>query len=250
MADVYLYVDETGNLDYETAGKEGASRYFGFGSVVFTGAHHAALWSGFELRVRLAAQGVDVQNGFHAINDSTQTRNEVFTELGWHVARIDATFLYKENAYESVKSRGQMGLYRMAWYLHFKEVALRVASKGDTLHVIAGTFGTRARAAEAKAALKDVCNQIDRSIVLCVWTAGSSWGLQLADYALWAIQRNLERGDCHWYESRVKPALKTEFYPWGRHPRRLKAQESRLSTKGSHPLDDFSPASTVDHISV
>lgn len=219
MADVYLYVDETGNLDYGGGSKPG-ERYFGFGSVVFKGAHHTALWAGFELRLRLAASGLDLPQGFHAVNDTTATRNAVFEELMWHVSRVDTTFLYKENARDYVREKGQDYLYRLAWYLHFKEIALRVSDRGDTLYVIAGTFGTRSRASTARAALAAVCEQVDRKIVLCVWSSASSWGLQMADYALWAVQRNLERGSCAWYEKSVQPSVKTEFFPWGRHPRR------------------------------
>lgn len=220
MADIYLYVDETGNLDYDVDGKKGGTRYFGFGSIVFKGAHHTALWAGFDLRVRLAASGLDLPQGFHAVNDSTATRNAVYQELMWHVARVDTTFLYKESAYPSVRARGQDYLYRLAWYLHFKQIALQVSNPGDTLYVIAATFGTRSRAATARAALAEVCQQVDRNIVLCVWSSASSWGLQMADYALWAVQRNLERGSCAWYETSVKPSVRTEFFPWGRHARR------------------------------
>ena len=104
----------------------------------------------------------------------------------------------------------------MAWYLHFKEIATRVSGPDDTLYVIAGTFGTRKRQAEAEAALRDVCNQVDRQIKLCVWEASSSWGLQVADYALWATHRNLVGRSCHWYDRDIAPVLETTFLPWGR----------------------------------
>ncbi|MGI5159364.1 hypothetical protein [Microbispora sp. CA-102843] len=37
--------------------------------------------------------------------------------------RFDTTFLAKENAYDSVRNKGDLYLYRMAWFLHFKEIA-------------------------------------------------------------------------------------------------------------------------------
>lgn len=100
--------------------------------------------------------------------------------------------------------------------LHFKEIARQIASKGDRLIVVAGTFGTHKRRAQAEAALADVCSQIDRDITLCVWDAASSWGLQVADYALWAVHRDLEGRVCDWYEPYVKPHLESVFTPWGR----------------------------------
>lgn len=35
--DVYMYADETGNLDYDVAG--GGSKYFGIGTATWTGEH-------------------------------------------------------------------------------------------------------------------------------------------------------------------------------------------------------------------
>src|SRR5690606_23235042 len=35
VADVYLYADETGNLDFDGAAKQGGSAYFGFGTAMF-----------------------------------------------------------------------------------------------------------------------------------------------------------------------------------------------------------------------
>ena len=117
-----------------------------------------------------------------------------------------------------VRAKGQMYLYQMAWYLHLKEVALRVAKPADSLYVIAGTFGTKKRRVEAETALHEVCDQIDRNIQLCVWEASSSWGLQVADYALWATHRHLTGRSCHWYDRDIKPLEKTKFLPWGQDP--------------------------------
>lgn len=117
-----------------------------------------------------------------------------------------------------MKKRGEMYLYKMAWFLHLKDVALRVSTPGDTIYVVAATFGTAARQTAAKLALADVCSQIDRKIVLCVWKASSSWGLQVADYGLWALQRRLEGKTCSWLEPCILPTVRTEFRPWGTAP--------------------------------
>lgn len=108
-----------------------------------------------------------------------------------------------------------MRLYKMAWYLHFKEIARQVANSNDHLYVIVGEFGTAQRRTQAKAALQDVCNQVDRQITLCVWRSVSSWGLQAADYGLWATQRNLEQKRCTWFQSAVAPTLSSFYRPWG-----------------------------------
>lgn len=215
MADVYMYADETGNLDYAAGDKEGATKYFGFGTAVFRDDHGRHLFEGLKLRAHLEGRSLPLPRGFHAVNDSARTRNEVFQLIRLQAPRFDATFLWKAKAYPSVRARGQMYLYKMAWYLHFKEIATQVSNRGDTLYVIVGTFGTAARKAEAVTAVREVCNQVDRKIVLCAWEAATSWGLQVADYGLWAMQRQLERKTCTWYAPCVHPTVRSFYTPWG-----------------------------------
>lgn len=216
MADIYLYADETGNLDYDGEGKQGASAYFGFGTATFNGGHGNAMFSAMQLRAELAADGLNLHEGFHAVNDKWSTKDAVFKLIEQQAPRFDTTFLHKASAYDGVKARGQHYLYKMAWHLHLKDVALRVSTRADTLYVIAGTFGTASRQTAAKLALADVCNQIDRDIKLCVWKSSSSWGLQAADYGLWATQRKLEGRKSEWYDSCIRPTHMTDFYPWGK----------------------------------
>lgn len=220
LAKVYIYADETGNLDYEVE-KAGASEYFGFGTAVFDAAHPDALWGGLRLRARLAAgengrPGVGLPKGFHAIQDTIPTKVAVFKEIARQAPRFDSTFLLKRNAQAHVRAAGSMRLYKMAWYLHFKYIAQRVSNPGDTLIVIVASFGTKARQTEAQAALEDVCRQMNRKFVLCVWDASTAWGLQVADYGLWAIQRDLESRSGTWYADYIDELCESVFAPWGR----------------------------------
>lgn len=215
VTDVFLYADETGNLDYEAGVGNGESPYFGFGTAAFTGDHGAQLFRGLATRAALSAAGLDLPGGFHAKNDTTLTRQAMFDLIQASAPRFDMTFLCKPNAYQSVKDRGQMYLYKMAWYLHLKEVALRVSSSTDKLYVVAGTFGTKRRATEARQALTDVCHQVNRDITLCVWESASSWGLQVADYGLWAAHRNMVGRSSGWFHDAVEPNIRTSFRPWG-----------------------------------
>jgi len=216
MTDVFLYADETGNLDYEAGvGSNRESPYFGFGTAAFTGDHGSQLFRGLATRAGLSALGLYLPGGFHAKNDTTATRQAMFDLIKESSPRFDMTFLCKPNAYPLVKNRGQMYLYKMAWYLHLKEVAMRVASPADKLYVVAGTFGTKRRATEAREALADVCRQVDRDITLCVWESASSWGLQVADYGLWAAHRNLMGRSSGWFRDAIEPNIQTSFRPWG-----------------------------------
>lgn len=216
MSDVFVYADETGDLDMSDS--PGASRYFGFGTAVFPDGHGDVLWEGLRLRCRLEQDGVRVPSGVHAKNDSHRTRGEVYQLIARQRPRFDTTFSLKANAYDRVKAAGQVRLYKLAWYLHFKEIARQVSEAGDTMFVIIGSLKTNNKRQAIRLALEDVCQQMarDRKIVPCIWDAPSAWGLQVADYGLWAVQRTLARRPCSWYQSAVEPTLQSIFTPWGR----------------------------------
>lgn len=210
-----MYADETGDLDM--TGSAGASSYFGFGTAVFADGHGRELWDGMRLRCDMESKGVKLPRGFHAKNDSHATREEVFALIKAQRPRLDTTFLYKKNAYHSIKEAGQVRLYKMAWYLHFKEIAHRVTVSGDRLFVIVGTLQTNNKRDAIRHALEDVCQQVrGRTIIPCIWEAQSAWGIQVADYGLWATQRVLEKRECKWFDQSVAPLLRTNFAPWGR----------------------------------
>lgn len=210
-----MYADETGNLDYSPQGKAGATDYFGFGTAVFPDDHGQHLFGGLQLRASLEAKGLHLPKGFHAINDAKQTKSDMFALICDQAPRFDTTFLYKANAYDYVRARGEMYLYKMAWFLHFKQIATQVCGPEDHLCVIVSTIGTSARRQLAKAALEEVCAQVSRSITLCYWDAATSWGLQVADYGLWAVQRHVTGKKCEWFEPYVKPTLQSRYMPWG-----------------------------------
>ena len=126
-----MYADETGDLDM--SGKSGSSTYFGFGTAVFDRDHGQELWEGLRLRMELERKGLWLPKGMHAKNDSAATRNEVFDLVAKQAPRFDTTFLCKANAYEHVKAQGQLRLYKMAWFLHFKDIVRRVSRAGDTI---------------------------------------------------------------------------------------------------------------------
>ncbi|TQS30416.1 DUF3800 domain-containing protein [Microbispora sp. KK1-11] len=211
-----MYADETGDMG--VPGISGVSRYFGCGTAVFRGEHGERIWQGLRLRCDLERRGVSLPKGRHAKDDSQSTRDEVFDVIKDQRPRIDATFLYKGNAHPSVRER-QQWLYKLAWFSHFRQIVSQVSGPGDTLYVIAASLTTSRKVMNAREALRDVCGQFDadREIVLCVWDAQSTWGIQVADYSLWAVQRHLENRPCKWFESHVKPNVRSLLTPWGRH---------------------------------
>lgn len=53
-AEKYLYIDETGTLDFESRPGEA---YFGIGTACYVGNHQGDIWVGFKLRTELEARG-------------------------------------------------------------------------------------------------------------------------------------------------------------------------------------------------
>jgi hypothetical protein len=75
MADVYLYLDETGDMG--VSGKPHDSPYFGLGSAMFVGEHARAVWEGMQLRLSLEAENLRLPDGMHAHKDKPTVRHRV-----------------------------------------------------------------------------------------------------------------------------------------------------------------------------
>jgi hypothetical protein len=139
---------------------------------------------------------VRLPRGFHAKNDSRATRADVFAVIRQLRPRFDTTFLLKAKASKSVVDGGQVHLYRTACYLHVKHVADLVTRPGDRLFVIVGSLQTHNKRDAMRHALEDACSAVGgRTIVLCIWDAPSSWGLQVADYGLWPLTASSRAGN-------------------------------------------------------
>lgn len=95
MTDHYLYLDETGTLDFEDRPGE---EYFGVGTAHFEGDHRDAIWEGHQLRVGLEAKGIKLPKGLHAKNDSHSTRGDVYATIAAQQVRFYATLLKKSLA--------------------------------------------------------------------------------------------------------------------------------------------------------
>jgi len=217
MADIYLYADESGDLDL--TGTPGSSAFFGFGTAAFEGEHGNRLWEGLQLRCELERRGVHLHRGFHAKNDSRATRGEVFALIAAQAPRLDVTFLLKASTSPDVRSRGPIALYQTALLLHLTGVISQVGGPADTVYVIVGSLHTSRKRDAIRHAVEDALLHLGkrhtRALIPCIWDAPSSWGIQVADYGLWAVQRDLEGRPSEWLESCVRPSLTSLATPWG-----------------------------------
>lgn len=125
--------------------------------------------------------------------------------------------LLKANAYPYVRNAGEVRLFKLAWYMHFNRIAQEASSPGDRLFVVVATLGTNKRKQLFEAALDDVCvkqGPQDREIILCHWDCKTTWGLQMADYGLWAIQRSVDKGQDAYLDA-IRPLIASLTFPWG-----------------------------------
>ena len=212
MANIYLFADETGDLGYNL---QTGSQFFGFGTAAYLGEFTPNFAGAFKLRCSLEGAGVAIKEGFHASNDRWRIRNQIFELIKSEPVRFDFTFLNKANAREHVKARGDLRLYKQAWYLHFKEVARQIAGPNDVIYSVMGDIQTKARKREIESAIRDVAMQVsDRTIVPIIWNSRTSWGLQVADYGLWEAQRKLKNENVEWWDDCIAPKHATFFRPW------------------------------------
>jgi hypothetical protein len=207
MARKYVFVDESGNLDFKKA--QGASEYFVLVSV--TTDDCSAGTRLLELRRDMAWEGLGLASEFHATDDLQEIRDRVFALITGNQIRVDATIVEKCKTQPHLRS-SEPRFYKNVWYQHMKYVVPKVAKAGDELFVVAASLGTKKMRKAFHDAIKDVMQQVSptTSYRVAFWTAASEPCLQIADYCAWAIQRKWERGDERSY-ALLKDKVRSEF---------------------------------------
>lgn len=190
-----MFSDEAGDFTFRTT--PGASRYFVIATVTLEDCS-----VGDELQAlqrELAWSGVVVE-AFHASQDRAGVRNRVYDLIAGSNIRIDATALDKRKTEPHI-AKNPVYFYKRASYLHFKYVIPLVATKADDLMVVASSLTMKKKKDALHEAVRDVVSQASPThrFVTAFLRNDTDPCLQLADYAAWAVQRKLEKGDAHWY---------------------------------------------------
>jgi hypothetical protein len=209
VADKYVFSDEAGNFDFSL--NSGASRYFVLCTVTMNDCTVGDEL--LALRRELGWKGLHLDSVFHATEDQQAVRDEVYNLLDGSDFRVDATILEKRKAQLHLQSEN--GLYKMAWYLHFKYVARLIAKRDDRLFVTAASLGTKRKRKRFHTAVDDVVLQVSpcQSHRVAFWPMESDPCLQVADYCTWGIQRKWELSDTRSYD-RIKSKVRTEYEVW------------------------------------
>lgn len=114
--DYFVYLDETGTLDFDSPKTPSDFPYFGVGSATYIGDHSQENWEAQVLRLSLEERGLSVEKQFHAKDDVWPIRDEVFSLISMQKPQFDATFLRKDRAYWYVQNAGKMRLYKLAFF--------------------------------------------------------------------------------------------------------------------------------------
>lgn len=151
---------------------------------------------------------------FHAVADKPNVRAQVYDLIAQSAIRIDATALDKTKTDPKIATRPHY-FYKLASFLHFKYVIPRIATKADDLMVVASALQMKKKKDALHQAVRDVVHQVSptRRFVTAFVQNKTDPCLQLADYAAWAIQRKLERGDGNWFDL-VSHKVETVFEPF------------------------------------
>jgi hypothetical protein len=191
-----IWGDEAGNLDFAATG----SKYFIVCSIV-TAAGGTIAADLLGLRNGLALDGVELlADGFHATEDAQVVRDQVFALLAGRQVRADASVYRKSRVYDYIRKRTDREdyFYKLAWYLHFRDVLPEVVPSGARPLIVTATLSTRKRRQLHAAAIRDVVQQSVGAIARphCAhWSAASHPLLQAADYYTWAVGIRAERDD-------------------------------------------------------
>ena len=191
MALRYLFLDESGNLDFSSKG----SKHFTLTSVSVSSCQVGN--DLIELRREMAWTEHELFDQFHATEDQQAVRNMVFDSICKHEFRIDVTILQKSKATEHLSTDPDR-FYRLGIYAHLRYVIPQIATQEDALLVVCASLGTRKQQANHLAHLRYVIRSVapEGSRVRGVlWTAASEPCLQVADYCCWAVHRKWERRD-------------------------------------------------------
>jgi hypothetical protein len=121
----------------------------------------------------------------------------MFELMQGHDFKVDVTLLEKSKAVPRIYVT-EPSFYQYAVYYHFKWFASRYFTAGDELTMVSAGIGTKKTRAAFRKAVEDVVQQCCPPGVksdIAFWNASTEEGLQAVDYVLWAVMRDIERGD-------------------------------------------------------
>lgn len=205
---VYVFLDESGNLDFSTRG----TKYFVLTSVMMKRpfAINDALDS---YMYDCIDNGMDIEY-FHCYNDSKRMRRNIFDLLTLYLGSMSVDCLIIEKSAVTAELRAGTRFYPAA-FRHLMNLAIRGVAEDNVsaeVVVISDTVpinkGRRAVEKSIQTALAEALPKVRHRTLH--HQSRSHYGLQIADYCSWAIFRKWEVGDDSWF-AYIEPAIRQEF---------------------------------------
>lgn len=189
MPRLFVFADEAGCFTFNR--EHNVSRYFILCTIVMEDC--AVGVELFKLRRRLAWDGFELGDYFHATTDKQVVRDEVFATIIRHPFTVQATIMEKCKAQPQVRE-SKPRFYQYGYFYHFKYGATKQMPRDCEALVTTASLGTRKERAAFQDAVDDVMRQTKRTRK---WVADfmpchADPCLQVADYCAWAIQRKWE----------------------------------------------------------
>lgn len=192
MPNRFIFADEAGCFTFNRA--QNVSRYFILCTVIMDDCSVAGEL--LKLRRRLAWEGYELLDAFHASEDKQAVRNHVYDTILQHPFTVQATIMEKSKAQPQTRI-DKPRFYQYGYFYHFKHGTRKHLTPECEALVTTASLGTRKERIAFQAAVGDVMRQTKCSKA---WKAdfmpsASDPCLQVADYCAWAIMRRWERGD-------------------------------------------------------
>lgn len=146
-----------------------------------------------KLRRKLAWEGAELGEYFHATTDRQQVRDAVFETIMQHPFTVQATIMEKSKAQPQVR-RTKPRFYQYGWFYHFKYGTQDQFDPSHEALITAASLGVKKERVAFEAAVDNVMRQTMR---VQKWKtdfmpAAADPCLQVADYCAWALQRKWE----------------------------------------------------------
>ena len=205
---VYVFLDESGNLDFSSRG----TRYFVLTSVSTT---RPFIWSKVldDLKYDCIDYGLEIEY-FHCAVDNKHVRGKVFDIIGNHLDRVYIDSLIVEKRKTGPALRVNERFYPEMLGSLLKYVLQRGAiASAEEVIIITDTIPLQRKRRSIEKAVKltlaNVLPPGSRYRILH-HDSRSHFGLQIADYCCWAMYRKLEVGDAGAYD-RIRSAVWSQF---------------------------------------
>ena len=205
---VYVFLDESGNLDFSRKG----TRYFVLTSV--------STRRPFRINGELDSYkyhciefGLEKER-FHCVDDNRHVRRSLFEIIGNELNNMDIYSLIVEKRKTGPALTFDTRFYpEMLGYLLRWVLGSPSHRTADEVVIITDTIPLKRRRQSIEKAIKNTLGVMvprSSSYRILHHDSRSHYGLQVADYCCWAIYRRWESSDEHYY-SHIKSAVRSEF---------------------------------------